>query len=77
MSVQVKANVAAEKENNKLTYGGDAGVKWKPNSSVPINVTGGLGVKRIDQTLPSPMNNLPQRQSTTEMNFNLGLSVDF
>lgn len=77
LSVQVKANVTVEKENQKRSYGGTGEVKWKPISSVPVNVTGGFGVKRIDQTMPNPLSGLPQQQSTTDLNVNVGLSVNF
>ena len=42
-SVQLKANVAAE--DKKFSYGGTAGIEWKPTIA-PISVTGGLGVTR-------------------------------
>lgn len=73
-SVQLKANVAAE--DKKVSYGGTAGIEWKPTTA-PITVTGGFGVTRIDQSIMNPMTGSTSRQSSTDMNVNLGLKVSF
>lgn len=75
LSVQVKANV--ESESKKLTYGGSTGVSWKPAAAVPINVTGGFGVKRIEQMQNNPLSGALEKKSTTDVNVNLGLRIDF
>lgn len=73
-SVQLKASVAAEEK--KTSYGGTAGIEWKP-TSVPVTFTGGFGVTRTDQKMFNPMTGSESRQSTTDMNVNLGIKVNF
>jgi len=74
LSVQLKANVTAE--DKKFTYGGSAGIEWKPTSA-PISVTGGLGVNRINQDAMNPMTGGTRANSTTDVNMNLGIKVNF
>jgi hypothetical protein len=75
LSVQVKANVA--KEDKKFSYGGQADLGWSPFPKVPLTMTGGLGVTRIDQQVPIPMTNLDTHVQTTDLKLNLGLQIHF
>ncbi|HTN76352.1 MAG TPA: hypothetical protein VL096_13935 [Pirellulaceae bacterium] len=75
LAVQVKANVAAE--DKKFSYGGSAGVEWKPVASLPINITGGVGVMRNQQEVLSPLSNIPTKTQQTDVSVNLGLTVRF
>ena len=75
LAVQIKANVAAE--DKKKSYGGSASVDWKPVPKVPINLTGGVGVMRTDQSVRNPFTGMDTNKSQTDVNVNLGLKVEF
>lgn len=75
LTVEVKANVATEEK--KKTFGGAAKLDWKPSTRVPLVVTGGLGVKRIDETVHNPLTSIDTTKSQTDVNVNLGLKVLF
>lgn len=42
-----------------------------------MNVTGGFGASRIDQSLLNPTSGRDRKQTSTDLNVNPGLKVDF
>lgn len=75
LSVQIKANVAVEEK--KQSVGGEGKVQWKPLPGVPMTITGGFGAQRVTQTLPTAFSGGDTKQTTTDLNVNVGLKIDF
>ena len=74
IEVQVKGNYL--EELNKTSYGASGSVDWKPNTAVPIKVSGGLGATRIEEQVPNMFNGMDTKKST-DLKVNLGLKVEF
>lgn len=79
LEVQVKADYMFDDKLNKQSIGASGTLDWKPDPSIPINITGGAGYSRMWEEVPNPniLGGPTATKATNNVQVNLGLKVLF